>query len=93
MVQGATKFEILKKKIALSKTIAEGALQVTDNETTYFQDMLFKGNCSISISCAMWGSVACRHKAIQGLHQLASSSSPPIVPRQRHFHHLAKHGL
>ena len=55
----------------LSKTFAEGALQVTVNETNNFQHMLFKKNCSISISCAMWGSVACKHKARQGLHQRA----------------------
>ena len=53
---------------ALSKTIAEGALQVTHNETNNFLHMLFKKNCSISISCAMWGSVACKHKGRQGLH-------------------------
>ena len=46
--------------------IAAGALQV--NETNNFQHMLFKKNCSSSISCAMWGSVACKHKARQGLH-------------------------
>ena len=40
-------------------------------ETNNLQHMLFKKNCSISISCAMWGSVACKHKARQGLHQPA----------------------
>ena len=56
---------------ALSKTIAAGALQVTVIETNNFQHMLFKKNCSISISCAMGGSVACKHKARQGLRRLA----------------------
>ena len=72
---------------ALSKTIAAGALQVTVNETNNFQHMLFKNNCSISISCAMWGSVACKHKARQGLHhQLAGQRTenrrrtPPLPP-------------
>ena len=70
----------------LSKTIAEGALQVTDNETNNFQHMLFQKNCSISISCAMWGSVACKHKARQGLHQPAGRPTenrrrtPPLPP-------------
>ena len=63
----------------LSKTIAAGALQ--ENETNNFQPMLFKKNCSISISCA---SVACKHKARQGLHQPTRGSRiggepPPSV--------------
>ena len=68
---------------ALSNTIAEGALQVTDNETNNFQHMLFRKNCSISISCAMWGSVACKHKARQGLHQPAGrvAGQPAKGPR------------
>ena len=56
---------------ALPKTIAAGALEVTVNETNNFQHMLFTKNGSISISCAMWGCVACKHKARQGLHQPA----------------------
>ena len=85
---------------ALSKTIAKGALQVTDNETNNFQHMLFKKNCSISISCAMWGSVACKHKARQGLHQPAGRPAgrpangpriggdppPPLPPPHGRFH-------
>ena len=56
---------------ALSITIAKGALQVTNNKKNNFQHMLFKRNCSISIRCAMLGSVACKHKTRQGLHQPA----------------------
>ena len=53
--------------------------------TNTFQHMLFKKNCSSSISCAMWGSVAYKHKARQGLHQPARGSRiggdvPPPPP-------------
>ena len=62
-------------------------------ETNNFQHMLFKKNCCISISCALWHDVAYQHKATQGLPGGQKIDGTRRAPRPSPSHALKGFGV